>query len=51
MAGASSAQQPDTTGQPASVVVDTSGAGAWNDARALTLIGQARERRQAPLAA
>lgn len=50
MAGASSAQQPDTTGQPASVVVDTSGAGAWNDARALTLIGQARERRQAPLA-
>lgn len=48
--GAAHAQHPDTTGQPASVVVDTSGTGAWNDARALTLIAQARDRRQAPLA-
>lgn len=44
------AQQPDTTGQPAAVVVDTSGSSAWNDARALALIASARERRRAPLA-
>lgn len=44
------AQQPDTTGQPAAVLVDTSGVGSWNDARARALIAAARERRQAPLA-
>lgn len=49
-AGDGVAQQPDTTGQPATVVVDTSGTGAWNDARALSLIEHARERRRAPLA-
>lgn len=44
------AQQPDTTGQPQAVLVDTSGTSAWNDARAHSLIAKARERRQAPLA-
>lgn len=49
-AGAAAAQQPDTTGQPSAVVVDTSGTSAWNGPRARALIAAARERRQAPLA-
>src|SRR5690606_37699892 len=47
---AAAAQQPDTTGQPQAVLVDTSGTSAWNDARAHSLIAKARERRRAPLA-
>ena len=44
------AQVPDTTGQPAAVVVDTTGVAAWNSARARALVASARQRRQAPRA-
>lgn len=48
--GDAAGQVPDTAGQPAAVVVDTSGTVAWNGPRARALIAAARERRHAPLA-